>query len=147
MQSKQVTYDIIIDIIKRSNDVPSRDEIFCSGGAAALLLHFMRCTRALTFAMQSRLKVEPCFFVFVYFDWTLTYSMLFNVYLAFDLFHVVIVSQTLLQLDTEEITVENAITHSFDKIVKLHLDPVWHQLSIKTKQLIADIKSIRLLLE
>ena len=52
-----------------------------------------------------------------------------------------------LQLDTEEMTVENAITRSFDKIVKLHLDPVWHQLSAKTKQLIADIKTLKLMLE
>ena len=52
-----------------------------------------------------------------------------------------------LQLDTDEMTVENAITRSFDKIVKLHLDPVWHQLSPKTKQLIADIKTLKLMLE
>ena len=52
-----------------------------------------------------------------------------------------------LQLDTDEMTVENAITRSFDKIVKLHLDPVWHQLSSKTKQLIADIKTLKLMLE
>ena len=51
------------------------------------------------------------------------------------------------QLDTEEITLENAITKSFEKIVKLHLDPVWHQLGAKTKQLIADIKMLKLVLE
>ena len=58
-----------------------------------------------------------------------------------------IVSMWNLQLDTDEMTVENAITRSFDKIVKLHLDPVWHQLSSKTKQLIADIKTLKLMLE
>jgi len=48
-----------------------------------------------------------------------------------------------LQLDTDEITVENALTHTFDKIVRIYLDPVWHQLSQKTKQLVADIKMLR----
>jgi len=50
-------------------------------------------------------------------------------------------------LDTDEITVEYAITRSFDKIVHLHLDPIWHQLSTKSKQLISDIKALRTLLE
>ncbi len=52
-----------------------------------------------------------------------------------------------LQLDTDEMTVEYAITRGFDKIVKLHLDPVWHQLGTKTKLLISDLKTLRLLLE
>ncbi|KAK2179590.1 hypothetical protein NP493_480g01020 [Ridgeia piscesae] len=47
------------------------------------------------------------------------------------------------RLDTDEITVENALTHTFDKIVRIYLDPVWHQLSQKTKQLVADIKMLR----
>ena len=51
------------------------------------------------------------------------------------------------QMDTDEMTVEYAITRGFDKIIKLHMDPVWHQLSSKTKQLISDIKTLRLLLE
>ena len=53
----------------------------------------------------------------------------------------------MLQLDSDEFTLENAITRSFDKIVRLHLDPVWHQLSGKTKQLVTDIKTLRLVLE
>ena len=52
-----------------------------------------------------------------------------------------------MQLDSDEFTLENAITRSFDKIVRLHLDPVWHQLSAKTKQLVTDIKTLRLVLE
>ncbi|XP_013404181.1 DNA repair endonuclease XPF-like [Lingula anatina] len=49
--------------------------------------------------------------------------------------------------DTDEITVENAITKSFDQIIRLHLDPIWHQLGAKTRQLVADIKTLRLLLK
>ena len=49
-------------------------------------------------------------------------------------------------LDTDEITVENAISRSFEKLVSLYLDPVWHHLSYKTKQLIADLKVFRTLL-
>ena len=52
----------------------------------------------------------------------------------------------MLQLDSDEFTLENAIARSFDKIVRLHLDPVWHQLSGKTKQLVTDIKTLRLVL-
>ena len=51
------------------------------------------------------------------------------------------------QLDTDELTVENAITRDFEKIVRMHLDPVWHQLGAKTRQLVADIKTLRLVLE
>lgn len=32
------------------------------------------------------------------------------------------------QLDTEELTVENSINKYFDKLLRLQLDPVWHQL-------------------
>ncbi|XP_015913172.1 DNA repair endonuclease XPF [Parasteatoda tepidariorum] len=46
-------------------------------------------------------------------------------------------------LDTDELTVENAIAKSFDKIIKYQLDPIWHQLNAKTKRLIADLKFLR----
>ncbi|KAL1130893.1 hypothetical protein AAG570_012134 [Ranatra chinensis] len=49
-------------------------------------------------------------------------------------------------LETEEITVENAISKSFYKQLQLQLDPVWHQLSAKTKQLVADLKILRAVL-
>ncbi|XP_055328832.1 DNA repair endonuclease XPF-like [Paramacrobiotus metropolitanus] len=49
-------------------------------------------------------------------------------------------------LDTEEITVENAISRSFEKVIGLYLDPVWHHLSQKNRQLIADLKVFRTLL-
>ena len=31
-------------------------------------------------------------------------------------------------LDTEEVTVENSLSKSFDQVIKLQLDPVWNQL-------------------
>ncbi|XP_028403688.1 DNA repair endonuclease XPF-like isoform X1 [Dendronephthya gigantea] len=49
-------------------------------------------------------------------------------------------------LDPEELTVENSINKSFDKLLRLQLDPVWHQLNSKTKQLVADLKVLRTLL-
>ena len=33
-----------------------------------------------------------------------------------------------IQLDTDEVTVENSMSKSFDQIIKLQLDPVWNQL-------------------
>ncbi|XP_054712964.1 DNA repair endonuclease XPF-like [Uloborus diversus] len=50
-------------------------------------------------------------------------------------------------LDTDELTVENAISKSFDKIIKYQLDPVWHQLSSKTKRFISDLKFLRTVLQ
>ncbi|KAK3599865.1 hypothetical protein CHS0354_022437 [Potamilus streckersoni] len=49
-------------------------------------------------------------------------------------------------IDTEEITVENAIGKSFEKSIQLQLDPIWHQLGPKTKQLVSDLKTLRLIL-
>ncbi|XP_052256550.1 DNA repair endonuclease XPF-like [Dreissena polymorpha] len=49
-------------------------------------------------------------------------------------------------IDTEEITVENAISKSFEQIIRLQLDPVWHQLGAKSRQLVSDIKTLRLIL-
>ena len=34
----------------------------------------------------------------------------------------------LFQLDADEMTLENGISKSFDKVIRFHLDPVWHQL-------------------
>ncbi|KAL5021200.1 hypothetical protein ScPMuIL_000355 [Solemya velum] len=49
-------------------------------------------------------------------------------------------------IDTEEITAENAIGKSFDKVIRLQLDPIWHQLGPKTRQLVSDLKTLRLIL-
>lgn len=51
-----------------------------------------------------------------------------------------------LQIDADEITVENAIGKSFDQTIRLQLDPIWHQLGTKTKQLVSDLKTLRLIL-
>lgn len=50
-------------------------------------------------------------------------------------------------LDTDELTVENAIAKSFDKIIKYQLEPVWHQLTAKSKRLISDLKFLRSVLQ
>ena len=47
------------------------------------------------------------------------------------------------QLDTDDVTVENALSKSFHKLLQIQLDPVWHQLSSSTKQLLADLKTLR----
>ncbi|CAH0391346.1 unnamed protein product [Bemisia tabaci] len=46
-------------------------------------------------------------------------------------------------LDTDEITVENALSKTFHKLLQMQLDPLWHQLSSTTKQLVADLKTLR----
>ncbi len=40
----------------------------------------------------------------------------------------------------EELTVENSLARSFHTLLQRELDPVWHQLSWKTKQLVEDLR-------
>lgn len=49
-------------------------------------------------------------------------------------------------IDTEEFTTENAISNSFDKMLKVQLDPIWHQLSPRTRTLVADVKVLKTVL-
>merc|ERR1719244_1206649 len=49
-------------------------------------------------------------------------------------------------LDTEELTVENCVSKSFHKTLQRELNPIWHQLSGKTKQLVSDLKTLRMVL-
>ncbi|RKP23345.1 hypothetical protein SYNPS1DRAFT_30917 [Syncephalis pseudoplumigaleata] len=49
-------------------------------------------------------------------------------------------------LDVEQLTVENALLKSFDIIVRRQLDPVWHQISQRTKRLVHDMQTLRQLL-
>ncbi|XP_064605253.1 DNA repair endonuclease XPF-like [Liolophura sinensis] len=49
-------------------------------------------------------------------------------------------------IDSDEVTVENALTRNFDQVLRLQLDPIWHQLGPKTKQLVSDLKTLRLVL-
>ncbi|KAI9143822.1 hypothetical protein BKA69DRAFT_1155170 [Paraphysoderma sedebokerense] len=46
----------------------------------------------------------------------------------------------------EEMTVENAMFKSFDALIRQQLDPIWHKVSYKTKQLVGDMKILRKLL-
>lgn len=49
-------------------------------------------------------------------------------------------------LDPEDLTVENSISKSFDKVLMSQLNPIWHQLGNKTKQLVSDLRVLRLIL-
>ena len=49
-------------------------------------------------------------------------------------------------LNSEELTVENSMSKSFHKILQRELDPVWHQLSAKSRQMVSDLKTLRLVL-
>ncbi|KAG9310432.1 hypothetical protein JVU11DRAFT_9572 [Chiua virens] len=53
-------------------------------------------------------------------------------------------SNTSLELD--DLTVENAYFKSFDAVVRRQLDPVWHKVGPKTKQLVSDLATLRRLL-
>lgn len=41
---------------------------------------------------------------------------------------------------------EKALFKSFDVIIRRQLDPIWHRVSSKTKQLVGDLKTLRNLL-
>ncbi|XP_076323334.1 LOW QUALITY PROTEIN: DNA repair endonuclease XPF-like [Tachypleus tridentatus] len=49
-------------------------------------------------------------------------------------------------LDTDELTLENFVSKSYDKIIKFQLDPIWNQLGPKTHRLVADLKTLRTIL-
>ncbi|XWS49184.1 hypothetical protein CRYUN_Cryun13aG0142100 [Craigia yunnanensis] len=51
------------------------------------------------------------------------------------------------KVDVEVLTVENGLFKSFDEIVRRQLDPIWHTLGKKTKQLVSDLKTLRKLLD
>jgi DNA excision repair protein ERCC-4 len=57
-------------------------------------------------------------------------------------FQVIIFSQ----LDLDDLNVENAYFRSFDAIVRRQLDPVWHKVGPRTKQLVSDLATLRRLL-
>ncbi|KAF7794882.1 hypothetical protein EIP86_006025 [Pleurotus ostreatoroseus] len=50
-------------------------------------------------------------------------------------------------LDLDDLNVENAYFRSFDAIVRRQLDPVWHKVGPKTKQLVSDLATLRRLLQ
>ena len=48
--------------------------------------------------------------------------------------------------DSSDFTAENVIAGNFGKVIRVQLDPIWHQLSAKAKRLINDIRLLRTLL-
>lgn len=51
------------------------------------------------------------------------------------------------KVDVEDLTLENGLFKSFDEIVRQQLDPIWHQIGKKTKQLVSDLRTLRKLLD
>lgn len=49
-------------------------------------------------------------------------------------------------LDLDDLSVENAYFRSFDAVVRRQLDPVWHKVGPRTKQLVSDLSTLRRLL-
>jgi DNA excision repair protein ERCC-4 len=49
-------------------------------------------------------------------------------------------------LDLDALTLENAYFRAFDALVRRQLDPVWHKVGPKTKQLVSDLGTLRRLL-
>ena len=50
-------------------------------------------------------------------------------------------------LNIEELTLERGLFSSFDSYLRQQLDPVWNSLGQKTKQLVADMRTMRTLTE
>lgn len=51
------------------------------------------------------------------------------------------------KVDVDDLTVENGLFKSFDEIIRKQLDPIWHTLGKRTKQLVSDLKTLRKLLD
>ena len=49
-------------------------------------------------------------------------------------------------LDLDDLTIDNAYFRSFDIVVRRILDPVWHKVGPRTKQLVGDLATLRRLL-
>ncbi|KAL4069136.1 hypothetical protein J3A83DRAFT_4096140 [Scleroderma citrinum] len=49
-------------------------------------------------------------------------------------------------LDLDDLTVESTYFKSFDAVVRRQLDPVWHKVGPRTKQLVSDLATLRRLL-
>jgi DNA excision repair protein ERCC-4 len=50
-------------------------------------------------------------------------------------------------LELEDWTVDSALFKSFDMVIRRQLDPVWHRLSWKTKQIVNDLSVLRSILQ
>ncbi|KAK3150185.1 hypothetical protein QOZ80_3AG0229940 [Eleusine coracana subsp. coracana] len=51
------------------------------------------------------------------------------------------------KVDVDDLTLDKGLFKSFDEIVRRQLDPIWHTLGKKTKQLVADLRTLRKLLD
>ncbi|CAH0476693.1 unnamed protein product [Peronospora belbahrii] len=49
-------------------------------------------------------------------------------------------------LDTADLTMDKALAKSFSTYIRRQLDPLWHKLPVKTKQLVGDLSTLRQLL-
>lgn len=49
-------------------------------------------------------------------------------------------------LDTREFTSETVITTAFEQQIRRQLDPIWHRVSLKSKQLLSELRILRTLL-
>ncbi len=47
-------------------------------------------------------------------------------------------------IENDLLTVDQAILNSFDRLIRLQLQLIWNQISIRTKQLLNDIKTLKL---
>lgn len=50
-------------------------------------------------------------------------------------------------LDTAQMTLENGLFASFDMVIKSALDPEWHRIPFRTKQIVNDLGVLRKLLD
>jgi DNA excision repair protein ERCC-4 len=51
------------------------------------------------------------------------------------------------KIDTSDLTLENGLFKSFDRIVSNQLDPIWHTVSKRLKQFVFDLRTLRQLTE
>jgi DNA excision repair protein ERCC-4 len=51
------------------------------------------------------------------------------------------------KVDVDDLTLDKGLFKSFDEIVRRQLDPIWHTLGKKTKQLVTDLRTLRKLLD
>lgn len=50
-------------------------------------------------------------------------------------------------LELEDWTLDSALHINFDVIIRRQLDPVWHRVSFKTKQIVSDLTQFREMLQ
>lgn len=49
-------------------------------------------------------------------------------------------------LDVKEFNIESAVTQNFDQQIRRQLDPIWHRVSLKSRQLVTELRLLRELL-